>query len=788
MKQHTLDLLQYQKVCNLISHYCILDEGRLFCQNVKPSKDINKIERTKQCGFDTLSLLEKSYLPPLKYLPPIMPFLEELKSGNILEIEGIYSIFLLVILDRNIIQWCKEIKKEINQENNLLRIIDSLPILDGLYSSISMFMSEDGNIKEVEPLKAISKKIVEIEDEIKGSMQSFFSNPNFQDMLQSNLPTTKNNRQVIAVKANFKGKIKGIIHEYSHTAKTFYIEPEDVVIKNNRLQELKAEWEKEYFNILRRITNSIFENIAMLKTALSILIEIDFFLSLAKWANANNANFLMQRKDRLDLQNARHPLIKNCVPLNIKMEKGKLVLIITGANAGGKTVTLKTIALLALMNQTGMPCLADGSSYIPYFDFIGCDIGDEQSIENDVSTFQAQIKNISSIIEDATENSLILFDEMGSGTDIEEGGAIAMAILDEMIEKKTLTLVTTHHGILKKYAFSNPHCLNASVEFNSSTLKPTYKINIGLPGESHALDVASNNGLKENIVKKAQSYLDKNSSSVSHLINSLMEKQNEISTLEKKLLKDEIEISETKRHYDLKMLSLRQKELEIKKGAIKDATRLFDEKKKEIENLVRRVMEGEITKEDRQDLKRWIKDVGERLEEEKELLNIEEKKLNENENISVGSLKNLKVGDAVYSIKYKKEGIVLRLEKKDYALVSFENIKLTLHISDLKLINKRANNIENKASATYELVKDDKPLFELKILGLHMEEAREAILSHFDKLILNGVKEFSIVHGKGTGVLQQVVYDVLKSSSFVEEFSFARPEFGGTGKTIVKLK
>ena len=238
MKQHTLDLLQYQKVCNLISHYCILDEGRLFCQNVKPSKDINKIERTKQCGFDTLSLLEKSYLPPLKYLPPIMPFLEELKSGNILEIEGIYSIFLLVILDRNIIQWCKEIKKEINQENNLLRIIDSLPILDALYSAISMFMSEDGNIKEVEPLKAISKKIVEIEDEIKSSMQSFFSNPNFQDMLQSNLPTTKNNRQVIAVKANFKGKIKGIIHEYSHTAKTFYIEPEDVVIKNNRFFKL----------------------------------------------------------------------------------------------------------------------------------------------------------------------------------------------------------------------------------------------------------------------------------------------------------------------------------------------------------------------------------------------------------------------------------------------------------------------------------------------------------------------------------------------------------------------
>lgn len=787
MREHTLAVLQYKKVCKDFSQYATTEEGKTLCENLKPiSNDIEEIEKLKSCGNDCLCLLQQSFSPPLKYLPPIMPFLEKLKLGEILEIEGIYSVFLLVIMCKNLIDWKKDLTKNLSKKNHFLEKIDSIPILDDIYGAISFFIDENGSLKEVQSLKAISRKIEDIETDIKASMLHYFNDVTIADMLQSNLPTTKNNRQVIAVKANFKGRIKGIIHEYSNTAKTFYIEPEDIVLKNNQLQELKAEWEREYFSILRNLSNVIFENSSKLKLALSIIKKLDLILSFAKWAKHNNAQFLMQEGKTLILKKARHPLISHCVPLNIVMEENKNILIITGANAGGKTVALKTVALLSLMNQTGMPLPLDSSSSLPYFDFIGVDIGDEQSIDTESSTFSSQIKNISAIINEASNKSLVIFDEMGSGTDIEEGGAIAMAILDEMIERKTLTLISTHHGSLKKYGFSNPHCLNASVEFDSKTLLPTYNIVIGVPGESHAIEVASLNGLKNNIIEKAKEYLSNNSSNISHLINNLIEKQREVENLKEKLKNDEKRQIEKLRECELKMLSLKQKELELKRGAIKDARWLFNEKKKEIENLVRKVREGNVSREDTVALKLWISSVDEALTSEKEAISKEENRLEKDLPIPEyeKNSKDIKVGETVYSISYKMEGVVLRFEKKEKVLVAFNNITLTMPIKDLRLIKKK----EEKSLISYDIVKDNSSLFELKILGLRSDEAIKVLNDHFDKVLLYNVKEFSIVHGKGNGVLQEVVHDMLKKSKYVKEFCFARPEFGGTGKTLVTLK
>lgn len=786
MKEHTLELLQYKRVCKDFSQYAITEEGKALCENLKPTSNIEKIENIKLCGNDCLSLLKQSFYPPFKYLPPILPFLEKLDLGEVLEIEGVYSIFLLSILCRNLISYKDDLGKKILIKNNFLEKINELPILDEVYTTVSSFIDENGTLKEVPSLKAISKKIEVIEDAIRTSMLHYLNDASIADMLQSNLPTTKNNRGVIAVKANFKGRIKGIIYEYSHTAKTFYIEPEDVVLKNNQLQEAKAEWEREYFRILRHLSNVIFENNEKLKLALSITKTLDLVVAFAKWASFNNASFLMDERKILALKKARHPLIKHCTPLNIIMEENKNVLIITGANAGGKTVALKTVGLLSLMNQTGMPLPVDSSSSIPYFDFIGVDIGDEQSIDTDSSTFSSQIKNICSIIGEATKNSLVIFDEMGSGTDVEEGGAIAMAILDEMIERQTLTLISTHHGALKKYGFSNPNCINASVEFDSKTLLPTYNIVVGVPGDSHAIEVASLNGLKSSIIERAKEYLSNNSSSVSVLINSLVEKQKEVLALKEKLKDDEKKQIEKLRETELKMLSLKQKELELKKGAIRDARRLFDEKKKEIENLVRKVREGEVTREDTVALKMWISSVDEALLDEKQAINIEEKKLEKslnthqyNENIN-----DIKIGDAVYSATYNMEGVVLHFEKKEKALVAFNNITLTVAIKDLRVVKKK----EEKSAILYDFEKDNASLFELKILGLRSSEAIKALNDHFDKILLSNIKEFSIVHGKGNGVLQEVVHDMLKTSKYVKEFCFARPEFGGTGKTLVTLK
>ncbi len=272
MTEHILKILQFEKVASLIAEHCVLDEGRAFCKSLKPSIDIKQIEKNKRYGKDCLALLEGAMLPPLRHLPPVMPFLEEAERGDLLEIEGIYAVFLFVSLVQDLHKWANSSKKELKVENVILNYVDSLPLFDEIFSSLSSFINESGSLKEVPSLRAISKKIEETENDIKRSMAKYSSNSLYSDILQSTLPTTKNNREVLAVKANFKGKIKGIIHEYSNTAKTFYIEPEDVVLKNNLLQELKAEWEREYFLILRRLSNFILESTSNLQSALKYIV------------------------------------------------------------------------------------------------------------------------------------------------------------------------------------------------------------------------------------------------------------------------------------------------------------------------------------------------------------------------------------------------------------------------------------------------------------------------------------------------------------------------------------
>ena len=811
MRKHTIELLQYRDVCKEISRHCKMEEARSFAENVLPFCDVASITRRKKLALSAFTLLQASIIPPLRYLPPLMSFLEKVDEGASLEIEGIYSVFLYVILVQNLHKWTLSTQKAIGEANDFLGLLTTLPSFDSLYSELSAFMEESGKLKEIASLRAIDREIEKVEVDIKKSMARYFSNEDVMELLQSFLPATKNNRQVLAVKANFKGRIKGIIHEYSQSAKTFYIEPEDIVIKNNQLQELKAEWEREYFRILRHLSNSILEHCSELKTAHSILLEADYSTSLAEWARCNDAHFLMAEGVSLHLKNARHPLIKNCVPINIKMDEKK-VLIITGANAGGKTVALKTVALFALMNQSGMPLPLSEESSLPYFDFVACNIGDEQSIASESSTFSAEVRNIAEIINEATARSLVVFDELASGTDIEEGGALAMAILDEMIEKGTLTIVSTHHGALKQYGFANPHCLNASVIFDEETLLPTYQVALGVPGESHALDVAGRNGFSPHLIRRAESYLSEHSSSISHLIKALMQKQSEVDMLEAKLRKDEAVLMNARRECELKSLRLKQKELELKKGSFKSATKMFDEAKKEIENVVRRIVEDGARREDRKAFKDWVRETEETFAKEKSSIDCEEARLKEVDGIplvTANDKRALQEGDAVYSLTYKKEGVILRLDERDKkaldkkgvdkkkrcALVAFGSLTLTLPLNDLALLEKEAKNTVSKV-----IYEDDSKLpsarrggegtslFELRILGLRMQEARAVITAHLDQVILNGVTEFSIVHGKGTGVLQELVHEMLGSSPYVKSFSFARPEFGGTGKTLVTMK
>ena len=413
----------------------------------------------------------------------------------------------------------------------------------------------------------------------------------------------------------------------------------------------------------------------------------------------------------------------------------------------------------------------------------------------------------------ADENSLILLDELGSGTDPQEGGAIAMAILDEFIEKKSFVVLTTHHGILKNYGYTHPQCQNASVDFNPDTLSPTYKIVMGVPGESHALDIAKRNGISEQIIQKACSYLENKQADVSTLIKGLTEKYKELSELEKTFKSKERSINEKWRKVDLKELKLKQHEFELREQGYKKSKDFLDESRKMLENLVRELREGEITREKTLKVKETIANLSNAVELENESLEeaeIELEQISKDKN-SLDFTNDLPEqksefyeGQKVRFGKNKTEAILLQKQKNDKWLVQSGNIKLTIKESDIV----QTVFSSNKNSVSIEIVKtedehkerignlskidppsvfNEKPVFELRLLGMRYEQAIKVLEKQLDLCVINNFKNFSIIHGKGNGILQTAVWDYLKTYPGIASFKFATPEDGGTGKTYVTL-
>jgi DNA mismatch repair protein MutS2 len=466
-------------------------------------------------------------------------------------------------------------------------------------------------------------------------------------------------------------------------------------------------------------------------------------------------------------------------------------LIITGPNTGGKTVALKTLGLLAMMNQSALALPLDEGSRLPVFDGIYADIGDEQSINQSLSTFSAHITNISAITSHASENSLVLLDELGSGTDPEEGGAIAMALLDYLIAKKSRMIVTTHHGILKHYGYTHAGVENASVEFDARTLSPTYKIINGIPGESRALDIAEANGLDKAIVQKARNYIDEEKSDVTAILKELEQKQRELAGMEHKSAIEQSKLKEEKRRTDLKELQLRQKEAELKRESVGKLQTLLGESRKTLENLVRELKEGdsEVDREKTLKVKEFLNELARNVENESTALDEEERAIREEfmKNEPMVNSVPLAPGMEVFAGASKQRGIIVRADKKSSAGNSWVVKVGSLKMSFLETELIPAAPAKTKASWAAEYSAGDAVL-ELKLLGMRLEEATDMLRRQIENAVLSGLKSFAVIHGTGTGVLQKGIHDYLKKDPAVADYYFARPELGGFGRTEVILR
>ena len=836
MDKKTLTELDYYRIREEISSFCAAEESRFIMQRTEPLSNEEEIEKSKELGREWLKFLHTTRPNPINGWNPVFNIIKSLKiEGFSLSLQSVYDLGQFCNSVEKLIQAVNSAEKELGLKS-LSEKAGLIPEIGQAKIEIFKVITNDGQMRDLPELREIRTRIAALNARIKSVMQEFTSDSKYADVLETNLPVLRGGRQVLAVKSNRRNSIPGITHEVSQSGLTVYIEPEESVMASNELIEAEFELQAEIRKILTELTAKLMPYHQELKAALSVMEELDIACAAAKWGKEKNCIFAKNcttDSEPLQIIEARHPILgESAVPVTVKFLEGKRVLIITGPNTGGKTVTLKTIALFALLNQSGFPLPAAEGTKLPVFKNIFADIGDGQNMDESLSTFGAHMKNIAKAVNNVKEDSLVLLDELGSGTDPQEGSAISMAVLDRLIEKKAFVLITTHHGSIKNYGYTHPECINASVEFNGETLSPTYRILMGIPGESHALDIAKKSGLPNDIIKKAESYILTKKTDVSELIKGLTQKHAELDEMHQELENRENIIEEKELRQEERNLHLQQKELELKNGIQKETQDFLEESRKKLENLVRIIKEGELTREKTLSVKAFINELTDQvraqeknLEEEEEALNsrLEEFEKKQKNRVShkttkkktklsealknatsmaqpedeknKSSKKTVKMeilefapGASVIAGKNKMQGVIASAGSKGTWIVQFGSIKMNMKQKDLTLVSSPKM---RTPSYTIDLAGDsreNKPAYELRLLGMRAEEAVKALERQIDLCLLSNLKNFSIIHGNGNGILREIVQDYLSTCPAVKDFSFARAEDGGFGKTYVTLQ
>ena len=836
MNSNALQEIDFYRVRDEVAAYCITQEAKDVFLQREPFADSKQIELLKNLSREWSKYLGASHKNPVLFWEPVAPLVDVIKAnGTSLVLEQVKALGDFVLSTNNLKQ-CITLHADDLELKNLLEQSQKLPDFTETEKLIFHIITPDGQMRDLPEIAAIRKQISSLNTRIKTLLRHYTTDPKLAGVLESSVPVLRNGRQVLAVKASLQNRINGIIIDISQTAQTVYVEPQDVVLCSNELIQKENELIQVINRILAELTKDLQPSIPLFRQAHPVMLLMDQTCAAARWGNENNCCYAVPAIGEPPLLlKARHPLLgKKAVPIDFYFMDGKSVLIITGPNTGGKTVSLKTFALFSMLNQAGLPLPAAEGTRLPVFKELFADIGDSQDIDMSLSTFSGHMKNIAQAVTGATKHSLVLLDELGSGTDPQEGTAIAMSVLDTLIEKNAFVLVTTHMGILKNYGYINAKCVNASVEFDTSTLSPSYKLMMGIPGESHAIAIARKSGLPQEVVNHAKNYIATEQADVSSLIKGLNKKHAELDRIQHKARMLQKEIEEKEQRIKEKELSLRRKENELKKGHQQEMHDFLIHSRRTLENLVREIREGELTREKTLGVKQFISDLQNDVDRLDNKIEIEEEKLAAQEQAfqketaarkkEPGSNKKTKrklsnaealkyatpvmaaevagsgkapveeeplvfaPGATVTAGTTRNEGILLDLARKGVWNVQFGSVKMTVKEKDLKLV--RSSSKQLAPDVSYDLqasTKEERPVFELRLLGMHTEEAIHALEHQIDLCTLHNFPHFSVIHGKGDGILQQAVRDYLSHSPSVQSFDFAPPEDGGTGKTYVTL-
>ena len=764
------EILEFNNIKEKIRKYAYTSMGRELVDNLKMLEDIYSVKDALNETDEALKIIYAFGTLPMNGIFDITSDLEKVKKDYILDIENIYHIARNIELTQIIIKFKDELPLKnceiFNDYINQIHFFEYVKkkIDDCISPTLEIF---DNATPE---LKRIRKEIKRYELEIRSQVDRFISKNS--DYLNDNLVTYRNDRLVIPVKASYKYQIKGIIHDESQSRQTSYVEPDFVIELNSKIYKLKQEEQEEITKILKYLCSIIKEVSDALIINQKMFTKLDFMFAKGQYAKEINGQVptIRDGKAFINFVHARHPLLdKNTVVANdISLGIKKDIIVVSGPNAGGKTVYLKTIGLLSLMALSGLAISVDGTCEMTYLNDIYLDIGDEQSISQSLSTFSSHMSKLINIIDNIDNNSLVLLDEIGGGTDPKEGEALAMAIIDYLHNRKTLGVITTHYSNLKTFAIEKDYIENASMLFDEETLSPLYKIVIGISGKSYAYDISSKLGLDAFILNNAKKYEEYNSKEQDKLIERLENELKEIKVREEKLIQEVEKSKKLKEELEEKNQEIKRKLEELEE----QAQEIIDEKillaLEDIDNIVNELKnKDQIKLNDWVDAKKKIKELHKEKEED-EIENNDE----------------LKVGDNVLVISINKIGKITRINNDKYT-VNVNGMNLTLIKNKLKYVkDSGSKKIETKVKVGSGLKTVN---YELNIIGLRVEEAMPKVIKHLDDARIVHLKQIRIIHGFGTGALRTAVHEYLRSQKNIE-YRFGGPGEGGQGATIVTLK
>ncbi|WP_461240328.1 endonuclease MutS2 [Paucilactobacillus sp. N302-9] len=790
MNTKILETLEYQRIIDQLNQYTVSAAGKREVNKMQPSSDRELVQEMIIQTSDAADILRIAGGIPLPKLADISVPLKRLDIDATLSGSELALVSKVLLTTAAVRHFFADLADRNIELQVLPQLVQKLMTLDDVTKRLKNSIEGDGRLKDEASTKlhGIRQQISKLEVQIRQQMEDYTRGKNAK-YLSDTIVTMRNDRYVIPVLANYRAKFGGVVHDESQSGQTLFIEPQAVMDLNNRLRQYQGEQKVEELRILQELSALIAPYRTEIANNEKILGQLDFVNAKAHLAKQMNASLpLVSNQNHVDLRQARHPLLdqQKVVANDIKIGDDYKAIIITGPNTGGKTITLKTLGLIQLMGQSGLFITTNENSYIGVYDEIFADIGDEQSLEQSLSTFSAHMKNTINILHSINERSLVLLDEVGAGTDPKEGAALAISILDAIGQKDTTVLATTHYPELKVYGYDRPQTINASMEFDTQTLRPTYRLLMGIPGRSNAFEIAQRLGLDEAIIMQAQNLVSSDSQDLNDMIGDLVAQRKAASDETRELKQQLSETTELHEELTQKFTQFEQQKESMLAKASQEANHQVADAKKKADQII-----SQLRKLERQGA--HIKE-NQLISAQGDLnaLHVDDPRLKKNKVLQREKRKHdFHVGDAVLVKSYGQYGELAAQMGKGQWEVQLGILKMKVAENDLEKVSKSqlADNTPKPAKkATVHASGTQHASARLDLRGHRYDQAMQELDQFIDQAVLSNIGAVSIIHGKGTGALRKGTQEYLQSNPRVKSFEFANANAGGDGATIAYLQ